>query len=404
MKTVSLDSIAIYLHVPFCETKCPYCDFNTYVKIESLIPTYVDALCAEIFLWGDILGKHPVHSVFFGGGTPSYLPTFNIGLIMSAIDSVFSIQDGAEITLESNPGDLVTKNLIDYQSLGINRISIGVQSFDERLLKTLGRRHSASDARTAFKAVEDSGFENISIDLMYGLPFQTINDWEDTIDVTRSLSPQHVSMYCLSLEPGTPLHNDVQSGRIPDPDDDLAADMYLMAQNNMSSGGYRHYEISNWAVPGKESNHNLTYWRNQSYLGVGPGAHSYLLGHRLFNIKSPKEYIHKLNSDVVSEDHVRVQNPVETEHIFDRVPVVESNEIIGRQLEMSETMIMGLRLDTGIEFKSFADRFGTDLMEEYRLEIRQLVEEGLLKRHRGTIKLTSRGRLLGNEVFSRFIR
>ena len=391
-------SIALYVHVPFCETKCPYCDFNTYAGIESLIPDYVAALRAEIERWGRLLGRPAVGTVFFGGGTPSYLPPGDIGSLMRAVFEAFEVYAEAEVTLEANPDDVTAARLASYLEAGINRLSIGVQSLDDHLLETLGRRHSASQAVRAYRAAVDAGYDSVSIDLMYGLPPQGLDSWRQTLSAAADLGPEPISMYCLTLESGTPMSQWVESGRLPEPDPDLAADMYLLAEEAMEGRAYRHYEISNWARPGKESRHNLTYWRNQPYLGVGPGAHSYLAGVRFHNVKSPRAYTRLLEG---GGNGTALEGSLSEEHIRS-VPVVESVEPIGRQLEMAETMMLGLRLDTGVESAAFEKRFGTTLQHAYPDTLQELESAGLLVTSGAGVRLTGRGRLLGNEVFSRF--
>ncbi len=390
--------ISLYVHIPFCETKCPYCDFNTYARIESLIPTYVEALGSEIELWGRTLGRPPVATVFFGGGTPSYLPAEDIASLMRHIGGAFDLQADAEVTLEANPGDFASDKLSAYLGCGVNRLSIGVQSFDDRLLETLGRRHSVDDAVRSFRMALDAGFKNVSIDLMYGLPHQSLQDWERTLTETVALAPPHISMYCLTLEEGTPMALWAAAGRIPEPDEDLAADMYTAAERRLNEVGYRHYEISNWALAGRESVHNLAYWKNGAYLGVGPGAHSYLAGCRFANLRSPKEYIRRMGD--------RLDGPLPTRldaEALAAIPVVDSVETIDRRLEMGETMMMGLRLDAGITDGEFAERFGESARAAFGDTVRDMVEAGLLETADGCVKLTPRGRLLGNEVFSRFV-
>ena len=414
-------SIGLYVHIPFCETKCPYCDFNTYAGIEPLMPAYVAALRTEITVWGRILGRPAVGTVFFGGGTPSYLPAEHIASLIECIGESFEVSREAEVTMEANPDDVVEEKLAGYRDLGVNRLSIGVQSLDDRLLGLLGRRHSASEAVEAFKAATRAGFDDVSIDLMYGLPHQTLADWERTTTAAADLEPQHVSMYCLTLEAGTPMEQWVRSGRMPDPDPDLAADMYIMAEDAMETRVYRHYEISNWARPGRESRHNLTYWRNEPYLGVGPGAHSYLAGHRFSNIRSPKEYVSRLEDGRVPPQNdtlsltlprqggenrspapdVRTERAIDADD-FRAVPVVEGVEAIDLRMEMAETMMLGLRLDMGIEVDGFVQRFGEAPADAYSDTLDELQSAGLLKSADGRITLTARGRLLGNEVFSRF--
>ena len=395
---VSVSPLALYVHIPFCETKCPYCDFNTYAGIESLIPSYIDALNKEVALWGESLSRPAVKTIFFGGGTPSYLPAEHIGAVLKVIQASFDVERDAEITLESNPGDFSDAKLSAYLEFGVNRLSIGVQSFDDRLLELLGRRHSADEATQAYRMATKAGFGNISIDLMYGLPQQTTDDWRRTLDSAAELSPPHISMYCLTLEGGTPMEQWVNAGKMPDPDPDEAADMYLMAQDAMRAQDYRHYEISNWARPGFESLHNLAYWRNQAYLGVGPGAHSYLAPHRFFNLKSPREYVKRLQHTpqiILHTEDFSLES-------IKSVPVVEDVEIIGHRLQMAETLMMGLRLDTGIEVAEFAQRFGGTPARFYGETIEELATLGLLETVDGWLRLTAKGRIFGNEVFSRF--
>ena len=392
--------IGLYIHIPFCETKCPYCDFNTYERIEGLMPQYIEALIHEIDLWGETL-RHPrVNTLFLGGGTPSYLPSNQITPILEVVRSEFHVEADAEITLEANPGDFSLESLRRYLELGINRISIGFQSLKDELLQLLGRRHSAHEAIEAYRLARKAGFANVNIDLMYGIPYQGLADWGDTLRRTLSLEPDHLSLYCLTLEEGTPMARWVSSGKMPEPDADLAADMYLLAEEMLSDSGFLHYEISNWARPGYESRHNLTYWRNLPYLGVGPGAHSYLAGNRFYNLRSPREYIKRLGK--LEGKRPQASSGVVTETV-QAVPVVEKVEDIDQGLEIAETLMMGLRLDEGIELQGFSKRFGVELGDVFGSEIKELTSLGLVAIDNGALHLTPRGRLLGNEVFQRFV-
>ena len=389
--------LSLYVHIPFCHTKCPYCDFNTYAGIEGQVPTYVEALCGEILAWGGALDRPRAITVFFGGGTPSYLPESRIAAITAAIRRAFRVDPSAEVTLEANPDDLTASKLHAYLDMGVDRLSMGVQSLDDRLLSVLGRRHSAGAAVDAFRMALQAGFDNVSIDLMYGLPHQSLEDWRSTLDEMLDLGPKHVSLYGLTLEGGTPMERWVQSGELPGPDPDLAADMYLAAEDSMGALGYRHYEISNWARPGYESRHNMTYWRNRPYLGVGPGAHSYLADLRFTNVRSPREYARRLAA--------RPRRPVERGGVAGRIgamPAVDTVEPIDRRLEMAETMMLGLRLDTGIAAQEFIGRFGRSPADVYGPQLAELTASRLLETVDGRVRLTGRGRLLGNEVFARF--
>lgn len=401
--SLPIPPMALYVHIPFCETKCPYCDFNTYAKIESLIPGYTSALMVEIEIWGSMLGKPPVCTVFFGGGTPSYILAERIALLTATIRQSFDIDDRAEITLEANPGDCNAAKLASYRDIGINRVSIGMQSFDDELLRLLGRRHSAAEAVSAYRTAQDAGFDNISIDMMYGLPYQTLDSWRRTLDQAANLRPQHISLYALTLEGGTPMEHSVTTGRLPTPDPDLAADMYEMAEDGLGAAGYRHYEISNWSMEGRQSRHNLAYWRNEPYLGVGPGAHSSLGGHRFSNLKPPREYIRRLENHggpPIATDG-RDDDPAA---VIRSSPVVDFVEVIDRRTEMVETMMLGLRLDVGISIREFESRFGASPFALYEGEIEEVALAGLVEMIDGRIRLTTRGRFLSNEVFVRLLR
>lgn len=395
----SKDGLALYVHIPFCETKCSYCDFNTYARIESLIPTYIEAVSKEIRLWGDLLENPTVGSIFFGGGTPSYLPQNNVARILDDIRLAFNVNSEAEVSLEANPGDVTNEKLECYLESGINRISIGIQSFNDSLLKVLSRRHSAQDAVQAYNKVYDAGFHNISIDLMYGIPNQKITDWEETLENVRELKPTHVSMYCLTLEKGTPMENLVKLGQISDPDADIAADMYMIAEDFMDFMQYRHYEISNWAQPGNECQHNLTYWRTQSYLGIGPGAHSHFPSYRFYNLASPNGYIRKLNEKMPD---LIVNTTKSLSEIVTEVPVVENIESVSKRMQIAETLMLELRLDTGVNIEEFVNRFDVAPEQVYGDTFNNLMNLGLLNISAESIQLTRRGRLLGNEVFSQF--
>ena len=389
--------IGLYLHVPFCQTKCPYCDFNTYSGIEQQIPGYVRALEAELEGWGSLLERPPVRTIFLGGGTPSYLPAEYIRDIMAIIKRSFKLESSAEITMECNPGDVTSKNAAFWLAAGINRISMGVQSFDDGLLTLLGRRHTALEAKQAFKTLRGAGFENQSLDLIYGLPYQTVEQWSDTLKQTIALNPDHVSLYGLQIEQGTPLAVDVEAGKYPVPDDDLAADMYEEAQRQLAVNGFQQYEISNWGKEGFESRHNLIYWMNEPYLGVGPGAHSWLVGQRFANLKSPRRYV-----TVVGNDYkLQGADPVATMHT--PAGPVDQVDITTPAVDIAETMMMGMRLNKGVSYKRFEERFGIGMDIVFPKEISRLLGLELIEVTDDAVRLTERGRLLGNEVFAEFI-
>ena len=386
--------IALYIHIPFCQTKCSYCNFNTYARLDGLIPQYVPALAAEIAAWGEALVCPPVDTVFFGGGTPSWIDPHLLAQVLDAARRSFAVQDHAEITIEANPGDFTPERLASWRSMGVNRLSMGVQSFDDAMLLFLTRRHTAADAVAAYRRARQAGFDNISLDLIYGLPNQTQAQWRDGLGQALDLAPEHLSLYALTVEEGTPLHGQVQAGQAPAADPDAAADMYLAAEEFLAQAGYRHYEISNWARPGCESRHNLAYWRNAPFLGVGPGAHSYLGGHlggqRFWNIKSPTDYVR------------RMQQPHAGRWTPQAVPVVEERSALSDEDRLSETAILALRLDDGVSLTALESAFGTSA-QRIAATLRMLAPAGLVTEDAGVYRLTSKGRLLSNEVFVRLL-
>ena len=397
---VARPPISLYIHIPFCETKCTYCDFNTYSGIEHLLPSYLEALEREIRIWGALLEKPPVSTIFFGGGTPSYIPVEQVNRLLQVASTSFSVSGDAEVTLEANPDDLSQENLNAYHHAGFNRLSIGAQSFDDALLRTLGRNHTASDISHSVARARTSGFDNVSLDLLFGLPSQSINQWSQSLEQALNLAPEHVSLYSLTLEPGTPLNAEVKAERAPKPDPDLLADMYIAAETMMSRSHYIHYEISNWALPGLVSKHNLAYWRLQPFLGVGPGAHSLLLGKRFSVIQSPRTYTKlMLKTNKTHLVEVGMKDPITTVSATGILADLEQCTLASR---IADFMMMGLRLQEGICPTRFKDTFGMELKSTFGAVIEETVSDGLIESC-GNIRLTHRGRLLGNQVFGRFV-
>ncbi len=389
--------ISVYLHIPFCLSKCIYCDFNTYEGIETLMPNFVQALITETKLWSSRLGHPKVSTIFFGGGTPSYLPAHSIAEILDTVRLETDVLSDAEITLEANPYDVNLEEAEAWTAAGFNRISIGVQAFNDKILKSLSRRHDADAAQRAVETARDAGFENISIDLMFGLPNQTMAHWEETLSQAIALQTEHLSLYGLQIEPGTPLHRDVRIGAIVRPDDDLAADLYELAMDRLAIAGYEHYEISNWCKPGYRSQHNLAYWLNKPYLGLGPGAHSSLSGTRFANMNSPRRYIDTIKS--AADNGVSPLSARPSLGDF----AVDFTETTSRTMEISETLMLGMRLSDGISISQFNQQFDASLDDYFGDEIRELSASGLVERTDDRVRLTCKGRLLGNEVFERFI-
>lgn len=399
-------SYSLYIHIPFCKHRCAYCDFNTYAGIEDLIPEYIRALGNELeYLSKSAPQPLNVHSIFFGGGTPSLLPIKGIEYIIRVANDSYKLSEAAEITLEANPGTLSRSYILDLKHIGINRLSIGMQSSKPAELEILERQHTYIDVIEAVKWAHQAGINNINLDLLFAIPYQTLEDWKLNLKRAVALEPEHLSLYALILEHGTPMQRWVARGLINSPDPDLDADMYNWTSYYLSSMGYLQYEISNWAreVKGEKINycaHNLQYWRNKSYLGLGAGAHGYALGSRLKNISSPHSYIKQMR-DIRSSENGSV------ELAFPRTPATARIYIIDKKTEMSETMMMGLRLtQEGVSAKEFESRFGISLGEVFGIEIDRLVSLGLLEwvgEQALSLHLTSRGRILGNQVFMEFV-
>ncbi len=393
---------SIYLHIPFCVHRCAYCDFNTYANLDKLIPGYIDAIRREAAYLSALAGERlPVHTIFLGGGTPSLLPLAAVEYILQALAEDFNLLPGIEISLEANPGTVSLDVLRGLRALGVNRLSLGMQSADTTELRLLGRVHDLPDVIRAVRWARQAGFENLSLDLIYGLPGQAVATWLKTLDTSLALNPDHLSLYALTLEQGTPMQRWVGRGLLDAPDADLAADMYECASDRLGAAGMAQYEISNWArLDGFGQPlaclHNLQYWRNQPYLGLGAGAHGYAGGVRTANVLAPADYIQRLA--------VMDEKPPAA---FPRTPATISEILIDRQAEMGETMMMGLRLvRDGVAAADFEERFGLSLQSAYGLVIERLVNQGLLEwidALQPRLRLTQRGRLLGNRVFMEFI-
>lgn len=382
---------ALYLHVPFCSTKCTYCAFNTYIQLEHLIDPFVDALIAEV----RGVGRHnlDVHTIFFGGGTPTLLTPEHFARIFDAIHACYNVYPDAEITLEANPNDLNRDYAAALRRVGFNRISIGMQSANENELQLFRRRHDNDAVARAVSAARAGGFDSLNLDLIYGIPHQTLDGWRNTLTQTLALKPEHISLYALGLEEGTAMDHWVKTGRLPEPDDDLAADMYDLATDMLGAAGCQQYEISNWARPGYECRHNLQYWRNLPYLGFGPGAHGYAGGVRYSVILSPQRYI-KLLTAFEPESFAP----------FPHSPAADMFDVVSREGEIAETLIMGLRLlREGIHRPTFRQRFGVDLLDVHRQTLDRFASTGLLTVTEERVTLTDQGRLLSNMVFRELV-
>lgn len=394
--------LGLYLHIPFCEKKCPYCDFNTYAGLDAQHQETVDALCRELEQWSEPLQQRPLHSIFIGGGTPTVLTANQLEQLLTTVQRSFRLDTACEITSEANPGAVDRDKFAALRSLGVNRLSLGVQSFQPDELRFLGRIHDVDDVFRAVDGARAVGFDNINLDFMFGLPHQSVASWQATLEQALALAPDHLSLYSLIVEPNTPLHHWVATGQVDTPDDDLAADHYELAMSALSAAGYWQYEVSNWArrqsvepdslMPALASRHNLLYWRNAEYLGIGPGAHSHIrqrradgewIGRRWANRKSVPGYVKRMRQGHSVEDF---------------------HEEVSGALAMGETMMLGLRLlDEGVAFNRFGALHGSDLRTVFAAEIAGLQEKGLLRQDEERVRLTQFGLMLGNQVFSRFV-
>jgi len=390
--------LSLYLHIPFCTLKCSYCDFNSYAGLEKLVRPYVDALVQEMELWRYPTHDYVVHTVFFGGGTPSLLPLIELERVMAALGSTFQLTPDCELSLEANPGTVDLDYLEGLLALGINRLSLGVQSFHDDELLALDRIHSAEEARQAYRWAREAGFQRINLDLIYGLAQQPLERWRYSLEEGISLAPEHLSLYALTVEEGTKLAHDIEHGRVAEPDADVQAEMYEWSLERMAQAGYEQYEISNWARPGQRCRHNLTYWENRPYLGFGAGAHSYFDGFRFADVYSPKQYIRRLEGGRQS-----LPPSGDPQSFLRALPQITLLEKLTPELEMADTVILALRLTEGLSLKGFRQRFRVELAEKYCHQVQELESLGLLERADGHLRLTSRGRLLGNEVFLRFL-
>ncbi|HUF04724.1 MAG TPA: radical SAM family heme chaperone HemW [Aridibacter sp.] len=421
----------VYIHIPFCKSRCSYCDFATDVfRNDEAVKRYVNALIDEIRIQksevrsqegkgkskkeksespdqpgrsslathhSSLSDSHSVLSpqssvlhagrvcfdtIYFGGGTPSLLSPDQLGPILEAVRDRFDIADDAEITVEMNPATVSLEQLKDYLAFGVNRASFGVQTFDDRSLKLLARGHDADDARKTYDLLREAGFKNISFDLIAGLPHQTLEGWKANIEEAVAMSPEHISLYLLEIHEGTPLAEQVRSGRQPMPDEDLAAEMYEAMLERLDAAGYLQYEISNFSREGRESRHNLKYWELEPVIGFGVSAHSFDGSRRWINVRDTFAYV----KSVECGDS----------------PVVEIDELPEKQLK-AEFAFLKLRLNKGLDLREYRERFGSGLLEEFGEELEEFRKAGLLEVSGTSVSLTNRGRLYSNEVFGVFV-
>lgn len=373
---------AAYLHIPFCEHICHYCDFNKVFLKGQPVDAYIQALDQEMKMTLRQFPTEPLETIFVGGGTPTSLNEQQLYQFCESINRNLPRSKNLEFTFEANPGDLTKEKLQIVKDAGVNRISLGVQTFNDELLKKIGRVHRAKDVFQSIENAKTVGFENISIDLIFSLPTQTIADLKETLTEAFSLDITHYSAYSLIIEPKTVFYNLLQKGKLPTPGEDIEAEMYELLMEEMEKHGFNQYEVSNFSKQGFESKHNLTYWNNDFYYGFGAGAHSYLNGWRRSNTGPLKKYI----------DQIKNGN----------LPVFQEHQVTKSE-QMEEEMFLGLRKSSGVSISHFMQRFGLDPLQLYKKEIADLTKKRWLEVTQDQIYLTTSGLLLGNEVFQSFL-
>ena len=369
--------LAVYVHIPFCVRVCGYCDFNTYAGMDATKDAYAAAAIAEIAAWAPDIAGRTVTSIAFGGGTPGEMAPESLAAIIEAVRAAAPLAPGAEVTMEANPGTTSGPDLRALADAGVTRISFGAQSFDGAELAFLDRVHTPEATAASLDLAREAGIGSVNLDLMYGLPGQTAPEWEATLERALTLAPDHVSLYALTVEPGTPLAGRVERGEVVPLDPDAVAAMYEDAAARLGSAGYRHYELSNWARPGHESRHNRVYWTWGDYLGVGAGAHGFLDGERFENVAHPRAYI-----EAVRREGRAVAGAVRPE------PATA----------MSDWIALRLRLVEGFAPAEFGATFGESLKAAAGPPLDACRDAGLLEEAGGRLRLTPRGRLLHSEV------
>jgi len=371
----------IYIHIPFCKQRCTYCDFYTEVA-PQFIPTFINSVVKELHIRKEYLSDAPIDTIYFGGGTPSILNYEQFKIIFDAIYELFTISEQPEITFEANPDDLTLDFLRSMQALPFNRISLGIQSFDDGDLKRINRRHTSLQAVNAVKDAQAAGFDNISIDLIYGLPFQTIASWERQLDTALNLNIQHLSAYGLTYEEGTVLWKQREKGEIETVDDTEMNRMYLVLLDKVKQKSFEAYEISNFALPGFRSRHNSSYWKQEPYLGVGPSAHSYDLISRQWNVSSIKEYIKSINNN---------------SGFFER-------EILSLYDRYNDFVMVSLRTSDGLDIELMRKEFGSELADYCLINIKSFMDSEKVYNLEGKLRLSAEGIQISNLILIQLMK
>lgn len=378
-----LKELGIYIHIPFCARKCYYCDFISYCDKNNLVEKYIESIEEEIKEWKEnIKKKYKITTIYIGGGTPSYIEAKHIKQILESLKEF--IQTESEITIEVNPGTVTKEKLEQYKKAGINRLSIGLQETHDELLKQIGRIHTFKQFEETYNLAKEVEFKNINIDLMIGLPNQTIKHIKENLEKIFKLDPDHISVYSLILEENTVLEKQIQSGKLILPDEELERDMYWYVKNTLELNGYNQYEISNFAKEGKESKHNVNCWEQKEYRGFGIAAHSYIDGMRFSNITNLEEYIKNIEKGNIN-NNIRI------------------HEIQEKEESQKEYMLLGLRKIEGVSITKFKNKYGENPIFLYKEELQGLVENKLVNIDEDKIKLTRKGLDLANQVWEKFI-
>ena len=374
--------LGIYVHIPFCKQKCYYCDFISFANKECEQEAYIKALKKEIDIYD--FKNYNVTTIYFGGGTPSYLDSKYIVEIMKKLKSKLNNLEDIEITIEVNPGTVTKQKLMDYKKIGINRISIGIQTTNNKLLKQIGRIHTYEEFLKTYELAKEVGFTNINVDLMLGLPNQTIEDLKESLETVIKLDASHISVYSLIVEEGTPISKLLDDGKLKLPDEELERQMYWYVKNTLELNGYKHYEISNFAKENKESRHNMNCWNQEEYIGFGVAAHSYLNNVRYSNTANLKSYIQNIEKAY-----------------FEKNKNIE--EVQDIKMSQNEFMMLGLRKIDGVDISKFKEKYVQNPIFLYKDKLNKLVNEGLIEVTLNNIRLTNKGLDLANLVFEEFV-
>ena len=372
--------LSLYIHVPFCVRKCRYCGFYSTAYSSGNADAFISGLKYEAASYRNVFRYKLFSSIYIGGGTPTVLSSEQFGLLVRILREHFASDEGVEFTVEANPNTVTQEKLTLMRSQGANRLSLGVQSFSDEVLQILGRLHTAERAADAFTVARSAGFENIGVDLIYGIPGQTADHWEEALDAVIALKPEHVSAYCLSLDAGSQFMREAEAGEFALPDEEICSAMYEHAVIKLNNAGYGHYEISNFSLPGYECRHNMNYWKRGEYVGLGPGAWSFISGRRYANIADTTEYVQRLSTG--------------------RTIIVEQ-EIVDSESSARETVLLSLRTTKGLDLSRFEQEFGPDLLRRLERNAVPLRNAGLLCVKDRRLTLTNRGILLSDEALAR---